>query len=406
MIYLTLLVTLLLSFCPLALASSTCETVNLYEQATNPINQIPIWDQAQFGTCFAYSASQLVDYELRTNGDPLQGTPVSPVWTALNHKKHASALQKLITFHDPDGLEYSSISWAIKDLKKNGVCKYDTVKKALGNFKIDHDITDDEFILLFSKLWKTTSKSNLNDVDQILEKLNEDKDFRKMTDDLMVRLSKNASPADPGAATDPVLTKNNFLKNYIAELKNKFIVKAETKSLLRYLKNVVFEECKDDNLVKVDLPPLVHFGEFYSTDRNVIRKLDHVFDQTVAKPIAIGYCAGVYHDQEINIDDRVTIAPRIIALPSKSGCSPHYSLLVGKRQSKDAESGSCDYLLRNSYGTHFWTKKYECYCEEQDGKRRNCSYDQDKDIPGIKVLGCWIKGEDLSASIFDGVYFR
>ena len=100
---------------------------------------------------------------------------------------------------------------------------------------------------------------------------------------------------------------------------------------------------------------------------------------------------------------RKALLPRVLGIATQKSCSPHYSLIVGKRPSSEADH--CDYLVRNSYGTGFWTNKYECYCEEKDGSKRNCSAAKDKGNPDLKVLGCWIDGNDLSRVTFDIAHF-
>ena len=286
-----------------AFAEESCAPHNLYEDPLNPINAIPIWDQAHFGTCYAYGASQLVDYQLKSDGDPLKGEPVSPIWTAFNHKFHTSWFHKFITFHDPDGLEYSSIKWAIDDLKDYGVCKYATVKASIDAFKTDQSLSDDEFILLFSKLFKAHFKTD--DLGEILEIMHNDKDLVQMISEYSMRVRRRHESK----------RKDKFLKSYIESLRTKIYSKAESKEYLSFLDEVLFKSCKGDQVVKITLPPLTHLGQIYASDQKIKRNIEQVLNDLIhPRPVAIGYCGAVYKSEELSLQhERIKLLPRTIA---------------------------------------------------------------------------------------------
>jgi|GEM_PF-7048129 len=396
-------------------SAPTCEYRNLYDRPDNPINSIPIYDQSELGTCYAYSASQMIDYELRKNGDPLKGKPVSPIWVAFNHKSHASKLQKLLTNSgDPDSLEYSSIKWAVDDIRDYGICDDAVVTRSLAQYKAQHRLTDDEFIFLFSKLWKKKIKMNTQDMGKLIDAMSDDPDVQDMLRKVSARYekiqNKKALQGPAAACCDAQVVpmkEKIFLKKVVSDLKERMDAKRQAKNLLTFLRYTLFADCKGAHIARPELPKFKHFGEIFAGNRKIRNRIDDILDDAHSpRPVAVGYCSGILKDDDLRPNlNRVAILPRVVQLPSKKNCNPHYSILVGKRPSKDPGKNPCDYLLRNSYGTAFWTKNYECYCQESNGQRRNCDYEHDGNVSGIKVLGCWINGQELNRATFDVGYF-
>jgi hypothetical protein len=126
-----------------------------------------------------------------------------------------------------------------------------------------------------------------------------------------------------------------------------------------------------------------------------------MLDARSPAPVGIGYCARIYADD-----------PAVAALAAKSSrflprlakvldpnCSAHYSMIVGRRK---AANGTCQYLIRNTSGTGFWTKRYGCLCEKANHAGfENCHYDAKTSPKSDRVVGCWIDEEPILNSLYD-----
>lgn len=65
-----------------------CDNVNLVTAPNSPFNQIPVLNQTNSGTCYAYSASQMLNYQTVKRG---LGAVIHPLWLAIRFGQYSGA---------------------------------------------------------------------------------------------------------------------------------------------------------------------------------------------------------------------------------------------------------------------------------------------------------------------------
>ena len=405
-----------------------CQNINLYEQPDNPLHKIPIYDQDGDGSCYAYSASQLIDYyNLKKNPDHKL---TSALWLAFAHKYRnikfmSKAINRLTSprrvfgIAKPQELGYSDINLALMDIRDVGVCDADVVKESIKNFRVTDLLNDDEFLYLFNLVHHQIK--DLKKSDSYIEEQEKRRIFDIALNDLIEQRDKDIlDPKDKEVALErlnrlrirPQLVCGPDAPSPEAELLYDQMMSAfsfdKKNRQLEILKEKVFANCfKPGATRKVEVPKFENVGEFYASNEKILKSIDHALDDKNS-PAALGYCSKVMSNPNqtppLKLSPHGLLpSPRVLQLATSENvqkCSPHYSLVVGRR----ARGMQCQYMIRNTYGPHFWNEYMDCTCEKE-GKQFDCSFkthgDQD-----VKVLGCWINGENLAESTFSVTSFK
>lgn len=436
---------LLLTYISAALAAD-CQPVNLYNQENSPLRKMPIYDQDGDGLCYAYTTAQMVDYyNLRLNPEHKL---TSANWVAFAHKyRNKSIMRKtfnritsprrMFGIAEPKRLGYSDINVAIKDLATVGVCDQETVQKGIESFKRSGKLNDDEFLYLFH-LFHTKAKEvrrearkgqGLIDDKKIVaifhEALDDLIEQRKLDivdplltrpeseltpEELKIRRFKEGKIADLESlkSCDVTGTPDGDATELYQHMRAVFDFERRHKQLV-LLRDHVFKDCMQEGAVaKVPVPKFKHVGEFFATNKKLLDEIDEALDDQKA-PAAIGYCAKVLdnegHEPPLRLGPHgFPPSPRVLQLTKSENvkkCSPHYSMVVGRRE----KAGSCQYMIRNTYGAHFWNTHMDCTCENKNKEQFDCTFkthgDQD-----VTVLGCWINGGNLAESTFSVSHFK
>ena len=344
-----------------------------------------------------------------------------------------TSLRRMVGISEPKRLGYSDINVAIKDLASVGVCDQDTVQKGIENFKKSGKLNEDEFLYLFHLFHTKTKEARelnvaiddqkivamfhaaLDDlIDQrqkdILDPLMTRPESELTPEELKIRKFKEGKMADLEAlkSCDMTGTPSGDATELFQNLKAAFDFDHKNKQLI-LLRDHVFKDCLDEGQIsKVTVPKFKHVGEFFSTNKKLLSEIDVALDRSKA-PAAIGYCAKVLdnenHEPPLRLGPHgFPPKPRVLQLANSENvkkCSPHYSMIVGRRE----KAGQCQYMIRNTYGAHFWSQHMECTCENKKKEQFDCTYkthgDQD-----VTVLGCWINGGNLAESTFSVTHFK
>jgi hypothetical protein len=405
-----------------------CENVNLYEQPENPLHKIPIYDQDGDGTCYAYTAAQLIDYyNFKKNPDHKL---TSALWVAFGHKyRNIKLMSKLINrithprrmfgISEPHQLGYSDINLALYDIRDVGICDADILKASIKKFRLTDKLNDDEFLYLFNLVSENVKQ--LRKEDAYIEEDEKKRIFDIALNDLIKQREKDI--LDPVTKLSTVANLNQLrispeitcgptsptpeAEELYSQIMSVFSFDKKNRQL-EILKQNAFKDCFQEGAIsKVEIPKTEHVGEFFASNQKILNSIDKALD-TKNSPAAVGYCSKVMSTPEFTPPvplgpDGIIPKPRVLQLASSKNvqkCSPHYSLVVARR----SRGEQCQYMIRNTYGTHFWNKFMDCTCEK-DGKQFDCNYtthgDQD-----LKVLGCWINGENLAESTFSVTSFK
>lgn len=406
-------------------ADDRCKEVNLYNQPNSPLKTIPMYDQGPLNVCYAYTASQMMDYYLISNGKKSPNDPpINAHYIAFNHKTAKVFLRSSIQWKKKV-LGESYMRWAINDLRrKGGVCKDEVVKKSIDTMKKEFDLSDNEFLFLFEHIWNRFDKKSANDWDAAEKRLNErgitdpDQQIEALIEafEEIDRQRKrrgcpegNCTGGDLPQANDPI--PRTRIGSWLKAIKNIFQRVPNDKTdvdYLKYLRDSLFTECeKPENLIPIEVPAPKGSGGGWASDKKIARKINKALDdETNPQPVGIGYCSDIYsRPDEWKAMRQKKWRPRIAEI-YPSGCNAHYSLLIGKKPSQ--EPGKCQYLIRNTMGDQtLWAKGWECECVNALGKTYSCkSTDELSKLPiSRKVIGCWVEEDVLAPNTFDVEHF-
>jgi hypothetical protein len=362
-VWFSLLAFILLSPFTPSSEAATCKAVNLYENPESPLHQIPIYDQGDLPICYAYTASQLIDYYLIERGLP-RSESVHPFWIAYNHKANAPTLRSIIQWKK-NRLGYSYMKWAFQDLRRNGACPAPIVQNQLDRFDgvLPEENKDDVNRTLASTEVEDEEEGEENVVQESQEELEDIK--------------------STSVHEDPV---------------------ARDKRLFKYLKTNLAPLCRADDRYEVEIPAAKVVVGWFSSNSKVARTLSYYLERK--NPVGIGYCSNIFRgspENPISYTYRKGY-PRLLRAVKK-GCSAHYSVLVGQRPNEKSPS-QCDYLIRNSYGKGYWSKSKDCICQTSTGEQVACRYSAENPTPPGTVLGCWVGQSLLTSNLFDAEVLR
>ena len=342
-----------------------CSTVNLITAPKSPFAKIPVYDQDGIGTCYAYSASQLIDYHLIKNGGKRS---VHPLWAAL---KYSDA-------QNNSSISGGECSSTIKALSRAGNCDQEKVSKAIKAWANKANVKEAEVVHLIEKLAPEMKK--------ILSK-------KKKTNPKAKELSAKEVEVAVRAAIkqhEPFCSAGATWENLIPALKS---LKVLDSTVL--LSNLVMPGCSS-NLTKLKIPSPTVLNS--SSDNGWEKNLNNKLNDKL--PVSVSYCAKVL--REGSHYRGVTKRGGFFTNNVKtSDCGPHESLVVGKKKI----GNQCHYLVRNSWGAGFNSgyRKWNCLCKEKKTGKflDNCTASKHNNGK-YTVEGCWINGKALSANIYEG----
>ena len=112
------------------------------------------------------------------------------------------------------------------------------------------------------------------------------------------------------------------------------------------------------------------------------------------RPVGIGYCTDFIKYNKLRLIYNTSETTR----RPQSNCGEHASIIVGSQKVKD----SCQYMIKNTWGSSYWARKNACYCEHKTTKKKynNC-FKESHPLSEYNVLGCWFDSTDVIANTFD-----
>jgi len=159
------------------------------------------------------------------------------------------------------------------------------------------------------------------------------------------------------------------------------------------------------------LPSLRHYSPEDLTPRNVhhnsfleIANRELSQGSVVGLSVCSDFLDGPVPRHLYSSDNPLREAPVSVSNCAANGT--HALILAGMRR---APSGSCEVLLRNSWGprlTQAWgpPAATSCYCQH-NGQRNDCSRTE-AEAPDTIVLGCWYDSHSVSSSTYGMDYFE
>jgi hypothetical protein len=112
-------------------------------------------------------------------------------------------------------------------------------------------------------------------------------------------------------------------------------------------------------------------------------------------PSGIHYCSS-FINNETKVYTKASANPK--SRSTEKDCSAHASIVVASRKNKN----SCQYMIKNTWGSYFWASKGSCYCEHKISKKKvqDCN-SKTHSLKDYKVLGCWFDSNQLASNIYD-----
>ena len=333
-------------------STKSCADINLFDLNDN-LDSIRIKDQGDMNTCYAHASSTSFNLE-QTNPKDF----IHPYWIAFIHKNRR--IQWM-----PQDLDFSFLTWAHKDIEKNGVCDISFINDKLSTLKAGVDITDDKLFYLYKEFFdvkkdKYTWQKNIKNTFNQLKKNSED---------------------------------YKWTSSNVSILLNKIKGSTEGLKLFPFLKTHVFNGC--ENHINKSVPILNSYGMAMESNEDLLETIQSKLLGN--KILSIGHCPDVTYDPGFSSKKSIGTMPRLFKSFSRQ-CGAHYANVAGMRK----KTNGCEVLVRNSYGKGFWVdKSITCLCENKEsGKRSDCSKNTFK-IEESKVLGCWIDSERLLDSTYE-----
>ena len=369
----------------------SCSEINLYSKQT-PLVDIPIYEQGETYLCYAYSVAQMVEFSLRKTGEWQKNfgsdSHMNVLWAALAYKTGSGLGIRI----KKNTLGSGFFQTAYQDLVERGVCDPSVIEKSMADFKGKSELSDPDFIYVFEALWALRSSGGVSaaGVDNLLAS----DDLKRMTTRIF-----------PSGGLSRMREEVLKIRDQVMAIPSSVF---QNNKRIDFYTDVVFPACAGSSVKAVNLPGTREMGLGFASRAKLKRNIDEVLDSHDPSPITVGYCSGIYHTEDPERMEKASrrraLLPRFFRAFDEKNCSTHYSLIVGRKRS--SKTGKCEYLIRNTMGRDFWTRKSSCLCEKSDGSGfEECSYDPVLSPKSDRVVGCYIDELPLLNSIYDLVFF-
>lgn len=356
---------LFLIFISTTAPAQNCSPINLVTEDNSPFQKIPVYDQDGTGMCYAYTAAQMLDYQLIKRGEKKR--TVHPAYMGLMYTGYAKT----------NRLREGAAIYALLQLIEKGNCSYDQVSAGIQNWANAAKVTEVEILSV---------------VDRYSEKLETLQASNRSISyaDKRRALEEAASENGPWACT----TDSTWL-NLLPKLDVLGVINSP-----KMLESLLLTECRSKTQVK-GLYPRVHD---IHNDQQVAGDISNHLKNTRA-PVGIAYCSAFWKNPssdgipENQSSRALFLDPQKGDPVAKKSCEAHESIIVGQQ----LKGGKCSYLIRNSWGSG-WTeenKQWKCLCKHIfDGSFvDDCSY-QKHNTGEYTVEGCWVSQDVISKNAF------
>lgn len=320
--------------------SSACKPLDLNYEA--PLNKMPALDQDGMGICYAFTASQMLEFQAKKNGLNLSISAID-----------ASFISKYYDKQDTFQLDSGMPTNAIRNILKLGVASRECIDKVIAKHTKGTTLSSEEFLAIVEDVWIAR---------------------RKNTTEAQIKADLKTTCHNYGISTAQF---DKLLK----ELTVPFKV---------YLQEI-FAECTDDRRKSKDLDDLDLELSVKVTGNNtqMVKFLDKLLDHK--SPPALAMCAEILQNDPDHRGLTISGETRTVAMKDgKKDCGMHSVLVTARRK----VGHSCEYLIRNSWGGTWAPKNMTCACKTPTAYYPDCSLNKEKG--GNKVMvGCWVKEENL-----------
>jgi hypothetical protein len=319
--------------------SSECRPVDLNHNTV--LKKMPVLDQDGMGICYAFTASQMIEFQAKKKGINRSFSPID-----------ASFISKIDDKPQTFQLDAGQANTVVKNILKEGVASRTCIDKVIRKHTVGTTLSSEEFLALVEDVWMAR---------------------RKKSSEAKIKADLKSTCAAYGIDTE------KFSKLLI-DLKKPF------KTFL----NDMFKECQEERkqIKKEDLDLDLKI-KVSGPNSAIVKFLDQFLDKKELPTIAI--CAEILQGKPkhrgLLIADNKREYKKV---NGKRICGAHSVLVSGRRK----VGHSCEYLIRNSWGGSWAPKDMSCACKTPTAYYPDCSLNKEKH--GNKVMvGCWVKEENL-----------
>lgn len=341
-----------------------CSEVDL--NRTAPLKSMPILDQDGTGTCYAFAAAGMLEWELRKRG--IDYSP-SAIDIALVQNTKGQSLW------NNAGVDGDHITPTMEAACKFGVSSRDCVEKEIRKFTSDTSQTSAQFTHILSVM-----NDNLS---------------------MFKTKGKEWSSTRQELATDYSVSGCNADRTLVKIDKSGLWGASVTTALAKVLHGCAGHRRKFAGLEWDTLS--------YGSDQVTRNHLDDLLNKK--KPAGVAICAEVFDDKQVTSRLRGFSPP----MPRGSNgnlksCGSHQVMVVGR---KPSSRGRCQYLVRNSWGAMWTNSNLVCACRTKNGEyhadcgkleRRIEKKATRRDIENFNsrtYVGCWVDSASLLANTLE-----
>jgi hypothetical protein len=309
---------------------ANCVNIRL-DQENGPLAHLPIYDQDNFGSCYAYTAAQLIDAYRYSHGFSENKILTSPL-------KITADSSTLLSYSENGG---GKINDSLLEAKQQGSCNKDITDQLLSGR------TEKQF---FKKASRDLTKYD----DEQLEYSNElkkQKDSLSFIKKLQIAFGIKTLPSRPISNVIKKiqcdLQASNLPRNIIPNFNDlEEIIRHASSWDAYYIRDLINKVCEKNliNLSELPNPTQIQFGidskmSLEERSKAVSSTINKLFIEKNPQPIGISFCSKTLFDQNYYGANRYEI------LSGSENCGNHGALIIG---SKLLKSGKCKYLIRNS----------------------------------------------------------
>jgi hypothetical protein len=366
---------------------ANCRNINLYETQAESMDKIPVYDQDGAGICYSYVASQLINYHLLKNKLASE-LVVHPVWGAVM----ASMMNNKTSTASGHSLD------VLRGLKKNFNCDYNTVKDSILDHTKANGVTEP---VILSFIEKFVENYNLEKI-----KFRIDTYLKPRIDDTNIRKKSLLTVQNLGDQNFEIAFKltSKQMKNFCSSGDFDYLLPALKESDMTMSSiwfNVLFKKCNElqkfniqnKQIKSLEIKNMLRNEEM--SDANILEKINENLKSQ--RPLVINYCSKVIKNKQVRLTENINKNFR----KQLAGCNSHASLIVASKKS----GNSCQYLIKNTWGSWYWAGNNSCYCQHKKTKKKidNCSKKTHPESD-YTVLGCWFDGQDLAPNVQDAMF--
>lgn len=328
-----------LSVKAIVVEASECKPMDLNRGAV--LHKMPVLDQDGMGICYAFTASQMVEYEAKKNG-------INRTFSPIDASFLAKAMDKPETFQ----LDAGQSDVVVKAILKDGVASRSCIDQVIKKHTVGTSLSSEEFLALVEDVWKARRTKTTE---------------AKIKSDL--KLTCEQYGISEGQFSDLLKDLKKPFKTFLTDL---------------------FKECNSDRqqskIQDLDLHLKV---EVSAPNSEIIKFMDNFLDKKTIPNLAI--CAEILQGKPKHRGLVISDKREYKRNPDGTkDCAAHSVLVTARRK----VAHTCEYLIRNSWGGSWAPKDMKCACKTPTTYYPDCSLNKEKH--GNKVMvGCWVKEENL-----------